>query len=65
MNELTIECMMNPTLYDKYKTQDAIKFILTGSAHLDLHEKSAETLAGRVQFYRLREFKRKLLNLLQ
>ena len=26
MNELTIECMMNPTLYDKYKTiQDSIK----------------------------------------
>jgi hypothetical protein len=25
MNELTIECMMNPTLYDKYKTnQDPI-----------------------------------------
>ncbi len=43
-------------LYDRFKGQDTLKFILTGSAQLDLHHKSAETLAGRAQFFRLREF---------
>jgi hypothetical protein len=41
-------------LYDQFKNK--IKFILTGSAHLNLHELAAETLAGRVDLLRLREF---------
>lgn len=43
-------------LYDKFKGTDKIKFILTGSAHLNLHQLVAETLAGRVDLLRLREF---------
>jgi predicted AAA+ superfamily ATPase len=43
-------------LYDKFKEKDKIKFILTGSAHLNLHKLAAETLAGRVDLLRLREF---------
>jgi uncharacterized protein len=43
-------------IYDTFKDQNAIKFILTGSAHLDLHELSAESLAGRVDLLNLREF---------
>lgn len=43
-------------LYDKFKEKDKIKFILTGSAHLNLHMLAAETLAGRVDLLRLREF---------
>jgi hypothetical protein len=42
-------------LYDKFK-KNKIKFILTGSAHLNLHQLTAETLAGRVDLLRLREF---------
>lgn len=39
-------------IYDAWKNTDKIKFILTGSAHLSLHQLSAETLAGRIeQFY--------------
>lgn len=43
-------------LYDRYKDQDAIKFILTGSALLQLHRLSAESLAGRIQLYYLSAF---------
>jgi len=43
-------------LYDAFKGKDTIKFILTGSAHLNLHMLAAETLAGRVDLLRLREF---------
>jgi len=43
-------------LYDEYKGQNKIKFILTGSAHLNLHQLAAETLAGRVDLLRLRGF---------
>ena len=42
-------------LYDQFKN-NKIKFILTGSAHLNLHQLAAETLAGRVDLLRLREF---------
>ncbi len=43
-------------LYDRYKDQDAIKFIITGSALLELHRLSAETLAGRINLYYLSAF---------
>lgn len=43
-------------LYDEYKGQEKLKFILTGSAHLNLHQLAAETLAGRVDLLSLREF---------
>lgn len=43
-------------LYDEFKGKDKIKFILTGSAHLNLHMLTAETLAGRVDLLKLREF---------
>ncbi len=43
-------------IYDTYKGKDKIKFILTGSAHLDLHNLSTESLAGRVDLLKLREF---------
>ena len=43
-------------LYDQYKDQNAIKFILTGSALLALHRLSAESLAGRIQLYHLSAF---------
>lgn len=43
-------------LYDDYKDQDKIKFILTGSAVLSLHQLSAETLAGRIELHHLQEF---------
>ncbi len=43
-------------LYDEFKGKKKIKFILTGSAHLNLHQLAAETLAGRVDLLRLREF---------
>jgi len=43
-------------LYDHYKDQNAIKFILTGSALLELHRLSAESLAGRIQLYYLSAF---------
>lgn len=43
-------------LYDRYKDQNAIKFIITGSALLELHRLSAESLAGRIQLYYLSAF---------
>lgn len=43
-------------IYDTYKGQDTIKFILTGSGSLHLHQLSAESLAGRIELYYLREF---------
>lgn len=43
-------------IYDAYKNQNAIKFILTGSGLLSLHQLSAESLAGRVELFYLREF---------
>lgn len=43
-------------IYDGYKDTDKIKFILTGSAHLSLHQLSAETLAGRIEQYYLQPF---------
>jgi len=43
-------------LYDQYKDQDAIKFIITGSALLELHRLSAESLAGRINLYYLSAF---------
>jgi uncharacterized protein len=43
-------------LYDQYKGQNALKFILTGSGFLSLHKLAAETLAGRVEIFYLREF---------
>lgn len=43
-------------MYDAYKNQDAIKFIITGSALLELHRLSAESLAGRIQLYYLSAF---------
>src|SRR3972149_559170 len=43
-------------IYDTHKGRDHIKFILTGSAHLNLHQLTAESLAGRVELLHLREF---------
>ena len=43
-------------IYDAHKGQNHVKFILTGSAHLNLHKLTAETLAGRVELLHLREF---------
>lgn len=43
-------------IYDAHKGSDHIKFILTGSAHLNLHTLTAESLAGRVELLNLREF---------
>ncbi len=43
-------------LYDRYKDQSLLKFILTGSGFLTLHQLSAETLAGRIELHQLREF---------
>lgn len=43
-------------LYDTFKDKNAIKFILTGSALLELHRLSAETLAGRIALFYLAEF---------
>lgn len=43
-------------LYDQYKDQEKIKFILTGSAILGLHRLSAESLAGRIDLHYLYEF---------
>lgn len=43
-------------LYDQYKDQNKIKFILTGSAVLSLHQLSAESLAGRIELHHLQEF---------
>lgn len=43
-------------LYDLYKGTEALKFILTGSGFLTLHQLSAESLAGRIELHYLREF---------
>lgn len=43
-------------IYDANKGKDHVKFILTGSAHLNLHKLTAESLAGRVELLHLREF---------
>ena len=43
-------------LYDEHKGQNVIKFILTGSASLELHNLSAESLAGRIELLNMREF---------
>jgi hypothetical protein len=43
-------------LYDRFKGTDKIKFILTGSAILSLHQFSAESLAGRIEIHHLFEF---------
>lgn len=43
-------------IYDQQKAQDTIKFILTGSASLNLHNLCAESLAGRIELYFLNEF---------
>lgn len=43
-------------LYDRFKGTSAIKFILTGSGFLSLHQLAAETLAGRIELHHLREF---------
>lgn len=43
-------------LYDRFKQKPAVKFILTGSGFLTLHQLAAETLAGRIQLLHLREF---------
>ncbi|HSX21087.1 MAG TPA: AAA family ATPase, partial [Gammaproteobacteria bacterium] len=43
-------------IYDEWKDNDKIKFILTGSAHLSLHQLSAETLAGRIELFYLQPF---------
>ncbi|HKY62434.1 MAG TPA: AAA family ATPase [bacterium] len=43
-------------LYDRFKGTPALKFILTGSGFLSLHQLAAETLAGRIELHHLREF---------
>ena len=43
-------------IYDKYKGTDKVKFILTGSGQLTLRQHCAESLAGRIEIYDLREF---------
>lgn len=43
-------------IYDEFKDQNVIKFILTGSGQLSLHQLSAESLAGRVHIFYLHEF---------
>lgn len=42
-------------LYDQFKDKSVIKFIITGSAYLHLHQLSAESLAGRIQLHYLQE----------
>ncbi|OGO95496.1 MAG: hypothetical protein A3F41_02190 [Coxiella sp. RIFCSPHIGHO2_12_FULL_44_14] len=43
-------------IYDQSKDKNCIKFILTGSGMLELHQLSAESLAGRIQLNYLTEF---------
>lgn len=52
-------------IYDVHKGKDHIKFILTGSAHLNLHKLSSESLAGRVELLHLREFTLKEMAMLR
>lgn len=51
-------------IYDTHKGRDSIKFLLTGSAHLNLHKLTAESLAGRVELLSLREFNLREMTLL-
>lgn len=51
-------------IYDAHKGRDSIKFLLTGSAHLNLHKLTAESLAGRVELLSLREFNLREMTLL-
>ncbi|MDX1900962.1 MAG: AAA family ATPase [Gammaproteobacteria bacterium] len=44
------------SLYDLYKGKNKIKFILTGSAILSLHQLTAESLAGRVELHHFYPF---------
>lgn len=43
-------------IYDRFKGHFAIKFILTGSGALSLHQMASESLAGRIELHPLREF---------
>lgn len=43
-------------IYDQYKSKKIIKFILTGSALLHLHQLSAESLAGRSEMITMHGF---------
>ena len=43
-------------LYDAYKDKNKVKFIITGSAILSLHQLSAESLAGRIEINHLYAF---------
>jgi predicted AAA+ superfamily ATPase len=43
-------------IYDENKGKDVIKFILTGSALLSLHQLSSESLAGRIELIFMNEF---------
>jgi len=43
-------------MYDENKDKNNIKFILTGSAVLSLHQFSAESLAGRIELHHLQAF---------
>ena len=52
-------------IYDAHKGKNSVKFILTGSAHLNLHKLTAESLAGRVELLHLREFNLKEMTLLE
>ena len=52
-------------LYDAHKGKNHIKFLLTGSAHLNLHKLTAESLAGRVELLNLREFNLREITLLE
>lgn len=52
-------------IYDAHQGTDHIKFILTGSAHLNLHKLTSESLAGRVELLNLREFNLREMALLQ
>lgn len=52
-------------IYDSQKGRNSVKFILTGSAHLNLHQLTAESLAGRVELLHLREFNLREMTLLQ
>jgi uncharacterized protein len=51
-------------IYDAHKASDHIKFLITGSAHLNLHKLTAESLAGRVELLNLREFNLREMTLL-
>lgn len=43
-------------LYDQTKGSGRLKFIITSSSQLDLHQLSAESLAGRIELFQLHEF---------